>query len=275
MVVFTLITNRPADAGLAHRTGIQRVAIDLERETKIHRQAGCGTFISAHSLEDLERLREHLPHGNLLVRVNSIHSGSAEEFRRLADSAPQSVMLPFFQTLQEVDRFLGLVPKGTAPVLLLESVASLRLLERLLAEYPVGEYFIGLNDLSLDLGNPNFLVTLRDPLFLDAVGRLSAGGLPWGLGGVGDPFDTKLPINTRAFFEYQVAQGADRALFSRNFRILFDRPDAETAVAGAFNELVSLADTVSALDPRTKEATCRRFLEEQTANASLRFYPPR
>ena len=275
MVVFTLITNRERDAEVALDAGIQRIAIDLEAFTKRPRQAGCGTFIAGHSHEDMERMRSRFPEAEMLVRVNSIHSGSPEEMKRVADSGPQFVMLPFFTSMAEVDAFLDMLPKQSMPVLLLESAMSLHLLERLIGEYPVREYFVGLNDLSLDLGNRNFLVTLEEPLFVEAAERLRASGLPWGLGGVGDPFDSRLPISTQDFFRFQIAMGSSRALFSRNFRILFDQPDPVNAVGTAYGELCRLAETTAHLPSDSRHDLCRQFLRDQAKNWSLEFYPPR
>jgi hypothetical protein len=275
MVVFTLITNRERDAQIALETGIQRIAIDLEQATKIERQAGYRTFISSHVTGDVTCMRSRFPSAQILVRVNSIHAGSREEFNEIAESAPQFIMLPFFTSLEEVDRFLDLLPKGSVPILLLESVRSLRLLGRLLEEYPIGEYFIGLNDLSLDLGNSSFITTLADPLFIEAAGRLQTSGLPWGFGGVGNPFNNTLPVSTRNFFEFQVALGASRALFSRNFRSLFDEPDPFSAVHPAVRELRRIAEATAVLGREARRRLCQKFLDDQMKNRRQIIYPTR
>jgi hypothetical protein len=271
MVEYILITNRDRDVGVAAEAGIHRIMIDLERTTKLCRQAGRGTFVSEHSIDDIARIRRNFPEVYVVVRINSIHAGTHDEIRRVSECAPAAIMLPFFRELREVDKFLSELPEGIKPILLLENVASLRLVPTLIQRYAnaIAEYYVGLNDLSLDLGNCNFLLTLEDSLLQKTIGLLTQ---PWGIGGTGDPFNESLPISPRGFFQYQVAKGATRTLLSRSFRTLFDLERPGPRIASAIDELDSLARQVLDLPTDAREIFCERFLASQYSNRSFEMY---
>ena len=221
-MILSLVTADVWQARWAADAGVERILVDLEGFTKDERQQGRGLFRSNHSLDDLGAIRAACPRTSVTVRVNSIHDGSAEEIGAVAAHAPARIMLPWIRSADEIDRFLELVPPGVEPVLLLENRWSLGFLPEILRNLPVREVYIGLNDLSLDLGLRNFAQTLLHQSFRSAIHRLCDRDRLWGFGGVGDFRDRSLPIAPEAFFLFQVRLGSGSGWLSRSFRKMLD-----------------------------------------------------
>ena len=82
-VVLTLWTNDPDTARSADAAGIDRIGVDLDRLGKAERQAGLATWISPHTVADLERLRPAVraaavrPHQPAARRVRRTRSSGA------------------------------------------------------------------------------------------------------------------------------------------------------------------------------------------------------
>jgi hypothetical protein len=230
-MILSLITADIRHARWAGSVGVERILIDLEGLTKRERQQNRGLFHSDHTLEDLGAIRGACPRASITVRVNSIHAGSAKEIGAVTMHRPDRIMLPWIRSADEIDQFLDLVPAGIEPILLLENRWSLEFLPDLVQHYPVREVYIGLNDLSLDLGFRNFAQTLLHKTFQTAARQLRESDLIWGFGGVGDFRDRSLPIAAEDFFLYQVRLGSRSCWLSRSFRQLLDGCPTEDAAA--------------------------------------------
>ena len=100
------ITNSIPKAKAAEVAGVDRIMVDLEILGKRQRQMGRDTLISGHRLEDVSKLRLKITNLELLVRVNPIHEGSANEINKVISSGADSVMLPMFRTANEVRDFV-------------------------------------------------------------------------------------------------------------------------------------------------------------------------
>ena len=230
-MILSLVTGDIRHARWAGDAGVERILVDLEGFTKRERQKDRRLFYSDHSLDDLRAIRAACPRASITVRVNSIHAGSAEEIGAVAIHGPDRIMLPWIRSAGEIDRFLELVPPGIEPILLLENHWSLRFLPELLRYFPIREVYIGLNDLSLDLGFRNFSRTLLHETFRTAARHLRESDLVWGFGGVGDFRDRSLPIAAEDFFLYQVRLGSRSGWLSRSFRRLLDGGSVDDGAA--------------------------------------------
>ncbi len=116
-----LFTNHEAIAATADHCGVDRVVVDLEILGKSERQGHLNTRISAHSLEDVRLIRPAVRQAELLVRINPIHEGSRAEIEAVIAAGADSLMLPYFHTLTEVQTFLEIVDGRTRTILLLET----------------------------------------------------------------------------------------------------------------------------------------------------------
>lgn len=222
-MILSLVTADLRHVRWAGDAGVERILVDLEGSTKRERQKGRGLFLSDHSIDDLRAIRAAFPKTSITVRVNSIHDGSDEEIGAVVCHAPERIMLPWIRSSVEIERFLELVPPDIEPILLLETRWSLEFLPELLAVGAVREMYIGLNDLSLDLGFRNFAETLLHETFRTAVRHLQDRDVVWGFGGIGDFRDRSLPVDPEAFFLYQARLGSRSGWLSRSFRRLLDK----------------------------------------------------
>ena len=109
MIDLLQITNDPA---LARRCDVlpgMRLFVDLEVNGKAERQAGRNTFISTHQLEDVGRIKSQLQRSRLMVRVNPLHAGTPDELDAVLAQGADWVMLPMFQTPDELQAFSRIV----------------------------------------------------------------------------------------------------------------------------------------------------------------------
>jgi hypothetical protein len=184
MLELIQITNDPAFARRCDALPGFRLFVDLERMGKAERQAGRNTFISAHQLDDVGRIKRVLRRSALMVRVNPLHDGTAGEVQAALQQGADRLMLPMFARASEVREFTQLVA-GRAPVtLLLETAGALASLDEWIAVPGLDEVYVGLNDLHLSMGH-GFMF---EPLALGCVDRVATAAkrarLKFGFGGI-------------------------------------------------------------------------------------------
>lgn len=188
-----LITNQPDLAKSAVNAGVDRIFIDLEILGKKERQGHLDTLISAHSMNDVPKVRAAIPNSELLVRLNPPHKGSGDEIEQALESKPEYLMLPMFHKVKELADFCEKV-KGRAGVIpLVETPEAAECLEDLVQIKGLSEIYIGLNDLHLGL-KQNFIF---EPLAGGMVDRMAEiiqqAGLPFGFGGIARIGEGQLP----------------------------------------------------------------------------------
>ncbi len=212
----TLWTNDLEHAQWAEEAGVERIGLDLETIGKSSRQEGLGTWVSHHSWDDLYRLSRTVPADRLFVRLNGVHAGTADEIARAADAGVGVMMQPNFTRLSEVERFVRLVDRRAVVVPLVERKAAIELIEELPA-LGIREIHVGLNDLSIDLGEKNRLAVLAKPILSAISAKAIAAGLRFGLGGLGRAFDRKLPVPSDLVYAQHARLKASGALLARSF----------------------------------------------------------
>lgn len=215
------ITNRPEVAQIAESAGVDRIFVDMEYIGKAKRQGGMDTVQSHHTVQDVKNIRAALHRAELLVRVNPIHeaaadcSGSAEEIEEIIAAGADIVMLPYFTTAQEVRRFVELVDGRAKTLPLLESARGLDALDEILDIPGIDEMFIGLNDLSLDLGKKFMFSLLADGTVEGLCRRFREKDLPYGFGGIAALGQGMLPAEHIIREHYRLGSGC--AILSRSF----------------------------------------------------------
>ena len=215
--ILTLFTNDPLLAVAADRAGVDRIGIDIERIGKPLRQGHLPTWISDHREEDLPDIRAALGMARLFARCNPIHAESGAEIERLLDSGVQVLMLPYFKSAQEVERFIRLVDGRAHPVLLLETREAAALTPVLCRVPGVREIHVGLNDMRLSLGWPSHFHVLASGFLERLCADIRAAGIRLGVGGVGRCGDNGLPIPSDLVIAQLPRLGATSALLSRAF----------------------------------------------------------
>ncbi|MEX2200098.1 MAG: aldolase/citrate lyase family protein [Dongiaceae bacterium] len=229
--VLTMFTNDPALAQKAEAAGIARIGPDLERIGKAARQQNLDTWQSTHVEADLARVAPVLKRSELFVRINSPHPGQGDEIDRVIALGAKTIMLPFFDTGDDVRAFIDRVAGRARTVLLVETARSATDIDDIVAIAGVDEIHVGLNDLRLSLGISGFEV-MASPLLVRISEAVRQVGLPFGFGRIGRPDDDSLPVAPDLVYAQYPRLKADRAFVSRYFMLPDpDRVDLSASIA--------------------------------------------
>lgn len=244
MLELIQITNDPAMARRCDAIEGMRLFVDLERTGKAERQAGRNTFISAHSLEDVGRIREVLRSAKLMVRINPWHPGSATEIEAVLAQSADLVMLPMAMSAAEVRNFAGALNGRVPGVVLLETGHALRCLDAWIDTPGLSEVYLGLNDLHIALG----LRFMFEPLASGIVDRVADSarrhGLRFGFGGIARLDEGLLP-GRDVLAEHQRV-GSQSVILSRTFQ-------RAGGVASLEDEVAALREAEAVLARRTPQ----------------------
>lgn len=215
------ITNRPDVALAVEEAGIDRVFVDMEYIGKSLRQGGMDTVQSHHTVEDVKNLRKVLKNTKLLVRVNPIHDafdgcGSSEsEIESVIESGADVVMLPYFKTAHEAERFITAVDGRARTCLLVETAEAAEKLDGILSVGGIDEIHIGLNDLHLAYKMKFLFELLADGTVEALCRKIRDKGISYGFGGVARVGTGTLPAECILGEHYRL--GSERIILSRAF----------------------------------------------------------
>ena len=225
------ITNRPDVAAVAETAGVDRIFVDMEYIGKADRQGGMDSVQNHHTIEDVKRIRSVLQKSELLVRVNPIHNAtttycsSEEEIESVINAGADIIMLPFFKTLEEVQRFVTIVSGRVKTMLLVETPEAADMIGQIAAVPGVDAIHIGLNDLSLGYGKPFMFELLADGTVEKLCCKLKAAHIPYGFGGVAGIGSGKLPAEAILKEHYRL--GSSQVILSRSFCNISDNTDMD------------------------------------------------
>ena len=248
MMEFLQITNDPDMARRCDALPGMRLFVDLEVHGKAARQAGRNTFISTHQPQDVGRVKAELRRSQLMVRVNPLYEGTAAELDTVLTQGADLVMLPMFQTPEELRAFSRLVA-GRAPVVaLLETADALYSLDAWVDTPGLSEVFVGLNDLHLSLGCAFMFEPLASGLMDRVSARVHSQGLCFGFGGIARLNEGLVP--GRDVLAEHVRLGSAAVILSRTFH----RPSEHNAAAHGFEaEVAALRQAERDLSKRTSQ----------------------
>ena len=215
------ITNRPEVALIAEKNGVDRIFVDMEYIGKAERQGNLDTVQNHHTIQDIASLRQVLTRSELLVRVNPIHEktdeydSSEEEIEAAIRAGADIVMLPFFKTVAEVKRFLGIVAGRTRTMLLLETPEAVKVLDEILQIPGIDEIHIGINDLSIGYGKRFMFELLTDGTVERLCRIMELAGMFYGFGGIASLGRGLVPAEMIIKEHYRL--GSRMAILSRSF----------------------------------------------------------
>ena len=221
MLKLMYITDRPEIARIAEAAGVDRIFVDMEFLGKEARQHGLDTVKSHHTVEDVAAIRGALTSADLLARVNPIHEAlpgvpsSREEIDAAVNAGTDVIMLPYFKTVEEVRAFLDLVAGRVNTMLLFETPEAAALVDEILALPGIDEIHIGLNDLSIGMGQKFLFQPLADGTVDRLCAAFRAKGIPYGFGGVARLGGGAVPAEIIIREHYRL--GSQRAILSRSF----------------------------------------------------------
>lgn len=214
-MLFFMIIDDPQIALFATKNGVDRLFVDLEYMGKDARQGGLDTWKSRQTAVDVTRMRTAAPEAHLLVRVNPLHDGSAQEVDDVIARGADSVMLPMFYTLEELGRFLDMVDDRAEVVPLVETKAALDAVPKMASQLPLTRVHIGLNDLHLDMGMAFMFEPIAEGVLEEAAGALRSNDIAFGIGGLARAKEGI--VSPEYLLGEHVRLGSDAAILSRTF----------------------------------------------------------
>ncbi len=209
------ITNNTDVARIAENAGVDRIFIDLETVGKQERQGGMDTVQSHHTLEDISKIKKALTKAELLVRSNPIHENTEKEIETIVNNGADIIMLPYFKTVDEVDKFLKCVNGRIKTCLLFETPEAAEQIDEIMSLDGIDEVFIGLNDLSLGYGKKFMFELLADGTVEKMCLKFKLKGVPYGFGGIAAIGTGTLPAETILKEHYRL--GSSSVILSRSF----------------------------------------------------------
>ena len=226
------ITNKPAVAQIAEEAGVDWIFVDMEFISKDNRQGGLDTVQNHHTIDDIRNVKNAVQRAKVLVRVNPIHKAvdgyfdSEEEIDATIEAGVDILMLPFFHSVQEVQKFIGLVKKGcekycksfgedVKTCLLLETPEAAILLDEIMNVPGINMIHIGLNDLYLAMGMKFMFQLLADGIVEMLAKKISAKGIPFGFGGIASLHSGALPGSVVLKEHYRL--GSSMVIVGRSF----------------------------------------------------------
>lgn len=221
MLKLMYITNKPEIASIADAAGVDRIFIDMEYIGKGERQGGLDTVQNHHTVEDARAVKKVLSNAQLMVRVNPIHDATSEycstedEIDAVIDAGADVIMLPYFKTVEEIERFIKAVDGRARVFPLLESAKALECLDSILDVQGIDEIHIGLNDMSLDMKKKFMFELLADGTVENICRKLKTKNIPYGFGGIGRLGKGDLPAEYVIKEHYRL--GSTCAILSRSF----------------------------------------------------------
>ena len=216
------ITNKPDVARIAERNGVDRIFVDMEYIGKAERQHGRDCVLNHHTFEDAIAIREAITKSEVLVRVNPIHEeqadgypGTEDEIERVIRAGADIVMLPYFKSVDEVERFLEAVHGRAKTMLLLETAEAANLVDEVASLDGVDEVHIGLNDLSISYHSKFMFEMLSNGTVERLCRHLKQFDKPYGFGGLASLGRGLVPAEMIIKEHYRL--GSTGAILSRSF----------------------------------------------------------
>ncbi len=204
MPPFTLVlfSTHPPFIRQAVKAGVGGIIVDWEHLGKADRQAFADTQINYDTLDDLRRVRG-CTDATVLCRINDFGETIATEVEQAIGAGADEILLPTVRSVEEVERVLDRVGGRCGVGILVETVAAVRLADKL-ACLPIARVYVGLNDLAIERKAPNIFTAVVDGT-LEQI-REAFRDVPFGFGGLtlpdrGEPIPCRLIIGEMALLD--------------------------------------------------------------------------
>ena len=110
-------------------------------------------------------------HKTIIVRVNALDEGGAEEIALLNAFRPDAIRVPKVKTPEDVETILGLCDEEIAIHLSIETKEAWLNLEKLKVNSRVKAFYLGILDLFADMGLSQSLIEVNNPLIHQILAR--------------------------------------------------------------------------------------------------------
>ena len=230
--------------------GTERIFVDLEIYGKHERQGHRNTVISNHTIDDVKQVSSVIGNSELMVRVNPLHGNSESEINNVILNGADILMLPMFDSAEELKTFVDLVDERACIIPLIETPKAIENFSEICSVEGIAEFYFGLNDLHLALGL-NFMFEL---LIDGTVERVAAAcreaNIPFGFGGIAR-MDEGLVPGALILAEH-LRLGSSAVILSRTFHRAGKNLEARLSGADFAGEVRKLREHESRLIDRSK-----------------------
>lgn len=216
------ITNNPDVAKIAEKNGVDRIFLDMEYIGKAKRQKGTNSVLNRHTLDDVRAVRKVVSSSEVLVRVNPIHDeqadgypGSEKEIEDVINAGADMIMLPYYKSLSEIERFLNAVNGRAKTMMLLETKEAADIVDETAGMDGVDEIHIGLNDLAISTHSDFLFEALIDGTVERLCRHMKNYKKPYGFGGLASLGRGLVPAEMVVKEHYRL--GSTGAILSRSF----------------------------------------------------------
>lgn len=254
MLNLMYITNRPEIARIAENAGVDWIFVDMEFIGKDSRQGGLDTVQNHHTVEDVANIKAVVSKAKVLVRVNPIHDtmenypSSEDEINAVIHAGADIIMLPFFKTVSEVNRFIDAVGGRAKVCLLLETPEAASLLEQIVKIKGIDMIHLGLNDMHLALKMKFMFQLLADGSVDKWTSIIGKKGIPYGFGGLASLDGGAVPGRMILKEHYRV--GSQMVIISREFantNIVNDMAEVRNIFTSGIAAIRKLEDRMAAM----------------------------
>tara|TARA_B100002051_G_C16729367_1_gene637271 strand:+ start:802 stop:1605 length:804 start_codon:yes stop_codon:yes gene_type:complete len=216
------ITDSIEEAIFCEKVGIQSVMIDLEINGKDERQKNKDSRISTHDKKNISRISKKLNKTKIIVRINPIYQGTYEEVNYACESGADYIMLPMFKSLFEVKEALKYLKGKTKLIPLFETLASVKISREVLDINEIQEFYIGLNDLHLEL-KKNFMFSVITDDLINKILNNNIKKKKFGIGGIGPIINNiNLQLDPKEILKIHKYYNSNTVILSRSFNSIID-----------------------------------------------------
>jgi hypothetical protein len=220
-----LFTTNPQLIRDAVAAGIDGFIVDWERQGKERRQNGNDTEINRDTVEDLRVVRACCEDALVICRINGNGFTRNEEIEQALAAGADELLLPMVTTVEEVELVLDVIAGRGRLGILVETCEAVSLAKQL-ARLPLSRVYVGLNDLSIQRGDPNIFTAVSDGTVERA---LEPFQVPVGFGGLTLP-ERGAPIPCRLLMGEMMRLGCHFSFLRRSFRRDVQDRNLSTAV---------------------------------------------
>ena len=269
MMNLMYITKHPEIAQIAEEAGVDWIFVDMEFIGKDVRQSGLDTVQNHHTVDDVRSIKVAVKKAKVLVRVNPIHDtmpdyvSSEDEINGVIEAGADIIMLPFFKTVIEVERFVKAVNGRAKCCLLLETPESVAILEDIVAVPGIDMIHLGLNDMHLALGMKFMFELLANGSVDKWTNFIKEKSIPFGFGGIAALDGGAVP--GRMILKEHYRLGSQQVIVSRSF-CNTDQVTDINEVREIFQNGIS---EIRALELECKQQTAEYFEQNREATKKV------